>query len=187
MKQVALLSMMLGSAVMAAETVATKVDEVKKDMKPVVTVVKKEEQSGFGGLLSRLWGKLRAVSPKMSSTESRSSTQVAGVRGAETTETALQPYWKDDKEADPAFVQQSNAFRAAQQLADSGSYQEAAAAFDKFNKDYPDSQLKPNAQFGRALSQLSGGDNSGNTTLQQFVADYPQHPLTEDAKQLLAK
>lgn len=194
MKRLVLVSMMLSSMVMAAETSSKvvgsskeKVEEVKKDSKAVVTVIKKEDNNGIGGLLSRLWGKLRAVSPKVSSQESRSSTQVAGVRGAEATETALQPYWKDDKEADPAFVQQSNAFRAAQQLADNGAYPEAAAAFSKFSNDYPDSQLKPNAQFGRALSQLSSGDAGGNASLQQFVSDYPQHPLAEDAKQLLAK
>lgn len=188
MKYLVSILLLCGGVALAAETTqSAKPEEAKKDNKPVVTVIKKEEQSGFGGLLSRLWGKLRAVSPKVGVNESRSTTQVAGVRGAETTETALQPYWKDDKEADPAFVQQSNAFRAAQQLADNGSYKDAASAFDKFNQDYPDSQLKPNAVFGRALSQLSGGDDTGKATLQQFVSDYPQHPLSEDAKLLLAK
>jgi len=197
MKRWVILSMMLTTAVVAAETttkpptqvkaVTAKVDDVKKDVKPLVTVIKKEDSGGFSSLLSRLWGKLRAVSPKVSAQESRSTTQVAGVRGTETTETALQPYWKDDKEGDPAFVQQSGAFRAAQQLADNGSFKEAADAFAKFNSDYPDSQLKPNAQFGQALSQLSGGDDGGKNGLQQFVSDYPQHPLSEDAKLLLAK
>jgi TolA-binding protein len=180
--------------VMAAETPTSntlnnksKAEEVKKEAKTVVTVIKKEESNSVGSLLSRLWGKLRAVSPKVSSQESRSSTQVVGVRGAETTETALQPYWKDDKEADPAFLQQTNAFRSAQQLADNGAYQEAATAFAKFSADYPDSQLKPNALFGRALSQLSSGDDNGKVGLQQFVSDYPQHPLSADAKQLLGQ
>ncbi len=194
MKRVVILSMMLAATAFAAETVNTgnsatknKPDETKNDHKPVVTVIKKEESNGFSGMLSRLWGKLRAVSPKVGAQESRAATQVAGVRGAETTESALQPYWKDDKEADPAFVQQSNAFRSAQQLADNGAYPASAAAFEKFCADYPDSPLKPNAQFGRALSQLSAGDNGGQASLQQFINEYPQHPLVQDAKQLLAK
>lgn len=185
MKRIIVLALTLTVAgVGAAETVPAK--DKDKTAKPAVTVIKREDTNSVTGLLSRLWGKLRAASPQLLTKEDRASTQVAGVRGAEATDTALQPYWKDDKEADPNYVKQVNAFKTAQQLADTGAYADAAVAFDRFITDYPDSQLKANAEFGQALAYMSAGNNDkGKQALERFVSQYPQHPLVNDARSLL--
>lgn len=154
--------------------------------KPVVKVIKKEDSSGIKDMLARLWGKLRAASPKVATQDDKAATQVAGVRGAEATDSALQPYWQDDKESDPAFVQQVNSFKSAQQLADAGDYGKAATAFESFLKAYPDSSLKANAEFGCGLSYISAGNaEKGKLWLKTFVGDYPQHPMVADARTLM--
>jgi TolA-binding protein len=153
--------------------------------------VQKVEAGTVQSGLATLWARLKSLSPGFSGAASgqqsdRAEAQVAGVRGTEATQTSLQPYWKDDDEADPAFKAELEEFRAAQQLADGAKYSQAATAFDGFLLKHPASRLRANAQFGAALATLSAGQaDKGRTAMQRFVTENPDHPLKDDAAQLL--
>ena len=66
--------------------------------------------SVFKGTLYQVWSRLRALSPKGNIDEAARSKVVvtAGIRGAEATDTALKPYWKDDRSNDQQYQQQRN-------------------------------------------------------------------------------
>ncbi|MFQ5935224.1 MAG: tol-pal system YbgF family protein, partial [Acidiferrobacterales bacterium] len=121
--------------------------------------VQKVEASGLPRLLSQLWAKVRAYVPRSDPASAQARrTHIAGVRGAESTDSALQPYWKGDKSEDPAYLEQLKAFDAAAQLADAGKHQQAAIALNKFLQSYPDSDLNASAQFALAVVYGEIGD-----------------------------
>ena len=62
-----------------------------------------ETHSVFKGLFLSVWSKLRAISP-LERQDAKSTTQfTAGIRGAEATDTLIQPYWQDDLSQDETF------------------------------------------------------------------------------------
>lgn len=137
-------------------------------------------------LLGSLWARLRAATPRANPTVA-ATTVTAGLRGAEATESELKPYWKGDREQDPAALAERQALDQAQALADSGNYAEAARAFDNFVQANPRSALAPNAQFGAALARAALGDRGQAASgLETFLKQNPQHPLAKDAEQALA-
>lgn len=146
-----------------------------------------EGASGLQRLLDEMWAKLRSYGPRLQGAESAQArdSQVAGVRGAESTTSTLSPYWKGDRSGDPAFVAEVNAYNRAQDLAESGNPAGAAQAFEEFLKAYPKSPLRPNAQFGLALAHGARGERAGaNAALEVFVREHPNHPLVADARRL---
>jgi TolA-binding protein len=154
---------------------------------PRVEVQKAEERSGLQSLLDEMWSRLRQYGPKLSTKDSEKITVVAGVRGAESTASTLTPYWKGDKTRDPAFVAEVNAFNAAQTLAERDDYPAAAAAFEKFLREYPASSLKPNAEFGLALA-VSGTDRTkGLAHLKSFAEQHRTHPFAADAQRVIGQ
>jgi outer membrane protein assembly factor BamD (BamD/ComL family) len=111
---------------------------------------------------------------------------VAGVRGNEATTTTLSPYWKGDKQNDPAFAAELAAYQGAQTQADQGEMAKAAASFAGFVKQYPQSELRPQAEFGHALALLAAGNrDQGQRAMETFVAAHPDHPLVADARAAL--
>jgi TolA-binding protein len=163
------LALLLGTwAVDAAEPATT----------PKQTVMKET----LGGL----WAKLRAATPR-SAQASTAPTLTAGLRGAEATETELKPYWKGDREQDPAYRAENQALQRAQNLADAGKFAEAARAFDAFLASHPRSPLAPNALFGAALARAALGDKArASTGFEAFIRQNSQHALARDAEQALA-
>ena len=160
------------------------VEPVKKDKQ---IVVKKEQQSVFKGLLYSVWGKLRALSPRMNKRNKR-SVVTAGVRGAETTDSLIDPYWKGDKTDDPVYVKELTDFNKASQLAENGDLKSAVKAFSTFISEHEDSDLKANAQFAMGISYGGMGQmKSSVNTLRAFVNDNPTHPMVNDAKQVIAE
>ena len=154
-----------------------------------VVVTTDDDSSVFKGIFREMWGKLRALNLRLSSRSYSSGqvTTVAGIRGAETTTTLLEPYWKDDQEQDEKFVAQIDAYTHAQTLADQGKLNEAIASFNKFVSTYPGSPLKPNAEFAIGVAYAVLGDKQASQkTLNRFVRNYPKHPLAADAKQLVS-
>jgi TolA-binding protein len=144
------------------------------------------QSSSLKDLLGSLWARLRAATPRATPTMA-SSTVTAGLRGTEATESELKPYWKDDREQDPAAVAERQALDQAQSLADAGNYAEAGRAFDAFVQANPRSPLAPNALFGAALARAALGDRSQAASgLETFLKQNPQHPLARDAEQALA-
>ena len=151
-------------------------------------VVQKKQQSVFKGLFYSVWGKLRTLSPKMSQRNRSRSVITAGVRGAETTDSLIDPYWKGDKTDDPDYIKELTQFNNAHQLAENGDLPSAVKALSAFISDHGDSDLKANAQFALGISYGGMGDaKSSVNTLRAFVKDNAKHPMVADAKQLIAE
>ena len=164
---------------------STAAEQMKKESN---IVVQKEQKSVFKGLFYRVWAKLRTLSPRMSKRNRSRSVITAGVRGAETTDSLIDPYWKGDKTDDPAYVKELTEFHNAHQLAEKGDLQSAVKAFSAFISDHGDSDLKANAQFAMGISYGGMGNaKSSVNTLRAFVKDNPGHPMLADAKQVIAE
>jgi len=151
-------------------------------------VVQKEQQSVFKGLLYQVWGKLRTLSPKMSQRNRDRSVITAGVRGAETTDSLIDPYWKGDKSDDPDYIKELTEFNNAHQLAENGDLQSAVKALSAFISSHGNSDLKANAQFALGISYGGMGNvKSSVDTLSAFVQQNPNHPMVADARQVIAE
>jgi TolA-binding protein len=137
-------------------------------------------------MLGELWAKLRSAAPRQSTQIIATQTVTAGIRGAEATESELKPYWKGDREQDPAYRAERLALQSAQELADAGKFSEAAKAFDAFAEAHPRSTLASDARFGGALAQAALGDKARAITgFEGFLKQNPQHPLARDAERAL--
>ncbi len=162
--------------------------DVKQDGQSTV-IIKKENASVFKGLLYKVWGRLRALNPQLKTNKTRNrSVATMGIRGAETTTTLINPYWKGDKTDDPEYIAELTRYTKAQQYAEDGDLNKAITALNAFLDDYSDSELKPNAQFALGLSQGGSGDVvASKKTLNLFIEDNPKHPLVLDARQVIAE
>ena len=157
---------------------------------PGTSIIKETgTHSVFRGSLYKIWVKLRSISPKINADSGRGKIVVtAGIREAESTESTLKLYWKDDRTADEDFITQVKSFNAAQAMIDAGKIDEAKTALQKFIGRYPQSELLPNALFTQGLTLGAAGDAVGGIkSLQQFIIDYPKHPLKSDAEIVLAE
>lgn len=151
-------------------------------------VVKSEQKSVFKGLLYRVWGKLRALNPGMNNRNRNRVAVTAGVRGAETTDSLINPYWMGDKTDDPDYIKELTEYTRAQQLAEDGNLEAAVKALSSFVEEHKASDLRPNAQFALGISYGGLGQIKPSVNaLQAFVSDNPKHPLTADAKQVIAE
>jgi TolA-binding protein len=140
------------------------------------------QSSSVKDLLSRMWAKLRAATPRPQS-QAANVTVTAGLRGAEATESELKPYWRGEREQ----AAERAALDKAQGLADAGNYAEAAKAFEAFAQDNPKSPLAANAVFGAALARAAMGDTArAKAGFEDLIKREPQHPLAKDAEQALA-
>lgn len=145
------------------------------------------QTAGVKEILQNLWGRLRALTPRSSPPAATTTTVTAGLRGIEATESELRPYWRGDRDQDPAARKEREALERAQALADAGKYAEAARAYDAFLEASPKSVLAPNALFGAALARAAAGDRARATAgFEEFLRREPQHPLAADARQALA-
>jgi TolA-binding protein len=173
-----LLAMILfGSTVYAAETQVQVPDSNG-------IVRETQTNSVFKGALYQVWGRLRTLSPQAGNQDANSRVIVtAGIRGAESTDTALKPYWKDDRSNDADYLQQLQAYNAAQELIDKGQMKEAAANLNKFIDAYPGSELMPNAMFAEAMALAGMGQKSDSIKqFNKFIKENPKHPLRADAE-----
>jgi TolA-binding protein len=142
----------------------------------------------FKGLFFNVWSKLKSMNPSNRQSARSTTVYTAGVRGAESTESLIQPYWKGDLSEDEAFQAQLQSFSQAQQLMDSGKLADSAKAFGSFLDKYATSSLAPNARFARGLCHAGLGQNAqAKSDLQQFADDYPNHPLATDVNQLVGQ
>lgn len=137
-------------------------------------------------LLRQVWVRVQAITPRHPQ-RIVTATATAGVRGAEATESEIKPYWKGDRDQDPAYRVERQALLSAQDLADAGKYADAAKAFDAFVDAYPKSLFAPQARFGAALSQATLGDKARAISgFEAFLKQNPEHPLARDAERVLA-
>jgi TolA-binding protein len=144
------------------------------------------QSPGVKDLLGNLWARLRAATPR-STTTAPVATVTAGLRGEEITQSELKPYWRGDREQDPSSVKERAALEAAQALADAGRFPDAARAYEEFLQANPQSTLVANAIFGAALARAAMGERArASAGFEDFLKREPQHPLAEDARQALA-
>ena len=150
-------------------------------------VVNEESHSVFTGFFRSVWVRLKTLNPASRESAHAQQTYTAGIRGAESTETLLDPYWKGDLTREDAFQAELREFSLAQKQMDQGDLESAIRMFDNFLKEFPQSDLRPNALLGNGLSQAGiGNKDESSSMLQTFIGENPNHPLVDDARQVLA-
>jgi TolA-binding protein len=149
-------------------------------------IVKSEKNSVFKGLLYKVWERLRSLNPRVKTNKSHQTVATMGIRGAETTSSLIEPYWKGDKTSDPGYIKELRQYTQAQQFAEQGDLPKAVSALNTFLDQHSSSDLRPNAQFALGISQGGMGDVADSKkTLQAFLKDYPKHPLAKDAREVI--
>ena len=161
---------------------------VAQAQSPELVVHEAETHSVFKGFFVKVWSKLRAINPPARGNARSHVVYTAGIRGAEATETLIQPYWKGDLSTDAAFQAELKAYSSAQQLLDDGVLDQSVTAFNDFLQQHASSTLAPNALFARSLGYAALGKSAdARFGLQTFIDKNPQHPLAADAVELIAQ
>ena len=150
------------------------------------TITESSSHSVFTGLFRSVWAHLKTLNPTQRQSAKSTQTYVAGIRGAESTDTLLQPYWKDDLTQDEGFQEELGKYSLAQHKMDKGDLPAAVELFDDFLSEYAQSNMRPNALFGKSVSLASIGQNERSLiVMQQFIDENPNHPLIADARQVI--
>jgi TolA-binding protein len=150
------------------------------------TFVETESHNVFTGLFKSVWARLRSLNPSSRESANAEVVFTAGIRGAEATDTLLKPYWKDDLTRDEEFQAELEQYSLAQLKMDRGELDSAVKSFDSFLDEFANSDLRPNALFGKSISLAGLGQTEQSlATMQQFVDENPNHPLAEDARQVM--
>lgn len=149
-------------------------------------IVETNTHSVFTGLFRSVWTRLKSLNPSQKESAKSTVVYTAGIRGAESTETLLKPYWKDDLTQDEKFLAELQQFSQAQSKMDRGELEAAVESFDGFLQTYEKSALRPNALFGESISLAGLGQAElSRVTMQQFVDENPRHPLADDAQRVI--
>lgn len=151
-------------------------------------IVETESHSIFKGLFQSVWARLKSLNPSVKQSANSEVVYTAGIRGAESTDTLLKPYWKDDLTRDEAFQAELEQFSLAQLEMDRGELKSAVASFDGFLEEFAQSDLRPNALFGKSISLAGLGKTEDSLqVMRQFLEENPNHPLNADARQVIAE
>lgn len=147
------------------------------------TIVETSSHNIFTGLFKSVWARLKSLNPTIKESANSEVVYTAGIRGAESTDTLLKPYWKDDLTQDKKFQAELQKYSLAQLQMDRGELKSAVKSFDSFLDEFAQSDLRPNALFGKSISLAGLGQNRQSlATMQQFVEENPNHPLFADAR-----
>ncbi len=139
--------------------------------------VVKSEKSFF----SSLWSKVKRIVPNKRTANSGTTTAVLGVRGAETTESALKPHWEGDLSKDSAFRNDVKQFEDGTMLCESDTPSQGTAAFEQLLKTSSNQMLKANTLIALASCYAQQGDETkGREHLQSFLLKYPEHPMHDE-------
>jgi TolA-binding protein len=150
------------------------------------TINETSSHSVFKGLFKSVWAHLKSINPTQKQSAKSNQTYVAGIRGAETTDTLLKPYWKADLTQDEDFQAELEKFSLAQYKMDKGNLEAAVVLFDGFLSQYEDSDMRPNALFAKSISLANIGQRKQSLAVMRlFVDENPNHPLLADAMQVI--
>ncbi len=150
------------------------------------TIVETQSHSVFKGFFQSVWARLKSLNPNMKESANSEVVYTAGIRGAESTDTLLQPYWKGDMTQDEEFQAELQQYSLAQLKMDRGELESAVKSYDSFLDEYAQSNLRPNALFGKSISLAGLGDTQQSiATMQLFVDENPNHPLHDDATRVI--
>jgi hypothetical protein len=148
-------------------------------------IIESANSSYFNSLLYNVWGRLRALnSQHTSGRDPGDAVAIIGIRGARLSTDNTKP---EDNAADNLDNNEELAqFIRAQRYVESGQLEKAVSEFGVFIDKYAGSELRPNALFAIGISQASLGENElSKWTFVDFLEEYPTHPLTADAGQIL--
>ena len=160
-------------------TQAISADNSKKESNYQVI---KSESSFFGSL----WSKVKRIIPR-NHNNSNTATAVIGVRGAETTESALKPHWEGDLSSDSAFKNDVKQFQDGTKLCESDTPNKGTDAFEELLKTSQSDMLKANTMIALASCYAQQGDETkGREHLQTFLVKYPKHPMHDEISSWLA-
>jgi TolA-binding protein len=150
------------------------------------TIVETTSHNVFKGLFQSVWARLKALNPSSKESANSEVIYTAGIRGAESTDTLLKPYWKGDLTEDEMFQAELQKYSLAQLQMDRGELDKAVVSFDGFLDEFAQSNLRPNALFGKSISLAGLGKNQESlTTMRQFAEENPSHPLHDDAQRVI--
>ena len=150
------------------------------------TIVETQSHSVFKGFFQSVWVRLKSLNPSMKESANSDVVYTAGIRGAESTDTLLKPYWKGDLTQDEEFQAELQKFSLAQLKMDRGELESAVKSYDSFLDEYAQSDLRPNALFGKSISLAGLGDTQQSlATMQLFIDENPNHPLHDDASRVI--
>jgi tetratricopeptide (TPR) repeat protein len=152
------------------------------------TVVETSSHNIFTGLFKAVWARLKSFNPPQKESANSGAVYTVGIRGAESTDTLLKPYWKDDLSQNKEFQAELKQYSLAQIKMDQGELQAAVESFDSFLNQYGQSNLRPNALFGKSLSLAGLGQKQQSVaTMQIFIDENPNHPLVDDARLVITE
>jgi hypothetical protein len=150
------------------------------------TIVETQTHSVFKGFFQSVWARLKSLNPSMKESANSDVVYTAGIRGAESTDTLLKPYWKGDLTQDKEFQAELQKFSLAQLKMDRGELESAVNSYDSFLDEYAQSDLRPNALFGKSICLAGLGDTQQSlAAMQLFVDENPNHPLHGDASRVI--
>jgi TolA-binding protein len=135
---------------------------------------------------SSLWGKIKRMIPKKH-TVNTTATAVIGVRGAETTESALKPHWEGDLSSDSAFRNDVKQFEDGAKLCESNTPKQGEAVFEALLKSTANDMIKANTLLALASCYAqNGNEEKGRKYLESFVDQYPKHPMFKEVNTWLS-
>ena len=150
------------------------------------SIVETQSHSVFKGFFQSVWVRLKSLNPTIKQSANSEVVYTAGIRGAESTDTLLKPYWKGDMTQNEEFQAELQKFSLAQLKLDRGELESAVKSYDSFLDEYAQSNLRPNALFGKSISLAAlGNTQQSRVTMQQFIEENPNHPLHDDANRVL--
>jgi len=151
-----------------------------------VAIVETQSHSVFKGFFQSVWVRLKSLNPTIKQSANSEVVYTAGIRGAESTDTLLKPYWKGDMTQNAEFQAELQKFSLAQLKMDRGELESAVKSYDGFLDEYAQSNLRPNALFGKSISLAALGNTQQSlVTMQQFIEENPNHPLHDDANRVI--
>lgn len=167
---------LLTAGLLSGEAIAA--DKQKSSTYQVI----KSERSFF----SSLWSRIKRIVPRKSSVAS-TTTAVIGVRGNETTESALQPYWQGDLASDSTFKNDIKQFDDGTKLCESETPNKGTETFEQLLKTTKNDMLKANTMVALASCYAEhGNEEKGKAQLQTFLTKFPQHPMHDEIQSWLA-
>ena len=175
---------MLGSTITVA--IADEYDE-RQHQDGHNIVIQSRASSSFKDLLYSVWGRLQALGPRQDAgREPGTSVATLGMRGARLANRGVKPEAGVQALTDLPEDEELARYVAAQRYAETGDLDKAVSELGTFIDTYQDGEFRPNALFALGISQAGTGDNdSGMWNLLDFIDEYPQHPLSDDAREVL--
>ncbi|MDQ6995462.1 MAG: tetratricopeptide repeat protein [Mariprofundaceae bacterium] len=146
-----------------------------------------QEQTREHGFFHSIWGKMKNIMPRRNTNANHQVTAVIGVRGAETTETALNPHWEQDLASNPVFQSDMKSFETARGLCETGDASEGTREFEGLIETSSFKNIQSNGLLALAACYDQQGDQAKSLDyLKRFVKKYPKHPMTKDVVAFIA-